>query len=130
MLAWTSKRILRCTARLLYNINVGKPVGRCLKDVLDIRTMHQTALHKCSLTDQHLTKSDLVRYRAMMEKLDKTSRYLKEYFHALDMIIHHTPETRFQNNRLDITFLDFPNRYTLVHMSLVQTTGVQEVTQQ
>ncbi|KAH3721948.1 hypothetical protein DPMN_064896 [Dreissena polymorpha] len=130
MLAWTSKRILRCTARLLYNINVGKPVGRCLKDVLEIRTLHRTALYKCSLTDKHLTKSDLVRYRAMVEKLDKTSGYLKEYLHALDMIIHHTQETRFQDNRLDITFLDLPNSFTLVHMSLVQTTGVQEVTQQ
>ncbi|KAH3884896.1 hypothetical protein DPMN_008882 [Dreissena polymorpha] len=49
LLAWTSKRILRCTARPLYSINVGKPVGRLLKGVPEIRNAHQAALQKCAM---------------------------------------------------------------------------------
>ncbi|XP_052225572.1 uncharacterized protein LOC127841071 isoform X2 [Dreissena polymorpha] len=48
--AWNSKRQLICTARLLHNLDVGKPVGRCLKDVPGIRDVHQAVLQKCDIT--------------------------------------------------------------------------------
>ncbi|KAH3829491.1 hypothetical protein DPMN_131487 [Dreissena polymorpha] len=38
--AWISGRQLRCTDRLLHNIEVDKPVGRCFHEVRNIRAVN------------------------------------------------------------------------------------------
>ena len=48
--SWISKRQLRCTDRLLHNIEVDKPVGRCFLDVHNIRAVHEGVLRKCKIT--------------------------------------------------------------------------------
>ena len=53
--AWNSKRLLRCTLRPLQNMGLGKPVGRCLKNVPDIRVAHQAVLQKCKITVYSVT---------------------------------------------------------------------------
>ncbi|KAH3829503.1 hypothetical protein DPMN_131499, partial [Dreissena polymorpha] len=47
--AWNSKRLLRCTIRPLQNMGVGKPVGKCLRNVPNIRDVHQAVLQKCNI---------------------------------------------------------------------------------
>ncbi|XP_052222354.1 uncharacterized protein LOC127838570 isoform X1 [Dreissena polymorpha] len=117
LLAWTSKRILRCTARPLYSINVGKPVGRLLKGVPEIRNAHQAALQKCAMKDQHLT--DIKKYKDQIDKIQNA-----DYLSILDMIIHQTKEEQLKGNRWEISFFDLPNSFTLVHLRLVKIGGI------
>ncbi|KAH3888767.1 uncharacterized protein LOC127847497 [Dreissena polymorpha] len=125
LLSWNSKRLLRCLARLLPNVNVDKPVGRCLKDVPDIRNIHLDVLQKCNMTGHQLTRSNLTKYKTTLQKKTKNTEKYNEFIFAVDMIINHAA-TQLQDTRLDISFFDLPKGYTLVHMNLIETTGNQE----
>ncbi|XP_052213845.1 uncharacterized protein LOC127832425 [Dreissena polymorpha] len=128
--AWNSKRLLRCTLRPLQNMGVGKPVGRCLKNVPDIRDVHQAVLQKCNITEYPLTKSDLLKYADRLIKTEKNATgHLKEYSDFLDMLSYLQKEKE-GDVRFDISFFDLPKSYTVASMSIVQTTGVTESMQE
>ncbi|XP_052247560.1 uncharacterized protein LOC127855788 [Dreissena polymorpha] len=128
--AWNSKRLLRCTLRPLQNMGLGKPVGRCLKNVPDIRVVHKAVLQKCKITEYPLTKSDLLKYADLLIKTEKNATgHLKEYSEFLDMLSYLQKEQE-GDVRFDISFFDLPNSYTVASMSIVQTTGVTESMQE
>ncbi|XP_052219431.1 uncharacterized protein LOC127836849 isoform X2 [Dreissena polymorpha] len=124
LLYWNSKRQLRCLARPLPDVNVDKPVGRCVKNVPDIQALHRDILQKCNITENQLTLSNLRQYKQRLEKKFKATRQYYEYMLVVDMIIDHAA-TQLQDTRLRISFFDLATDFTLVHMNLVKTTDVQ-----
>ncbi|KAH3884898.1 hypothetical protein DPMN_008884 [Dreissena polymorpha] len=124
LLYWNSKRQLRCLARLLPNVNVDKPVGRCFKNVPDILAVHQDILQECNINEHQLTLPNLLQYKQRLDKKIKTTRQYDEYMFVVDMIINQAA-TQLQDTRLEISFFDLTKDFTLVHMNLVKTTDVQ-----
>ncbi|XP_052241567.1 uncharacterized protein LOC127851740 [Dreissena polymorpha] len=129
LLAWNSKRQLRCLARLLPNVNVDKPVGRCFKNVPDILAVHQDILQKYNITEHQLTLPNLRQYKQLLEKKIKAARQYADYMFVVDMLINHAT-TQLQNARLEISFFDLATDLKLVHVNLVKTHDDQEVAMQ
>ncbi|KAH3746399.1 uncharacterized protein LOC127848698 isoform X1 [Dreissena polymorpha] len=121
LLAWNSKRMLRCTPRRLHNIDTTKPVGLFLKDCKDVQTKHL----ECSI-QQPFSLKDLERFKNMLEQMETNSleKSLKEYTDALDVIIHRKKEKQLQDNDLQVSFFDLPENYTFVYMKFVQKLSV------
>ncbi|XP_052247985.1 uncharacterized protein LOC127856040 [Dreissena polymorpha] len=120
--AWISKRLLRCTARRLTNIEQGRPVGGFFQDAGNL----QSAYKKCN-RKKAMSKQDLIDYTKLLraeqkERNDSCGKFASN----LDMIIYQT--NQLTDNCLDIKLFDMQNGLTLVYMELVQMTGVQETT--